>query len=358
MNKNNRICVFFKLFLILIKTRTSMSQFRTIVSAPQLKAPIPYDSRLLFMGSCFAQNIGERFQAHRMQALVNPFGVIYNPVSVAQSLQLLLDNKRFDTQDLHFHNQLWHSFSHHGSFSSPSPEDCLETINTTLDTGRQFLAHTHFLFITFGTAWVYEHIDLQQVVSNCHKYPAAEFNRYRLEVDEIIELYKDLIIQLRVFNPQLKIIFTVSPVRHWKDGANGNQLSKATLLLAIDKLVEWFEDVSYFPAYELVLDDLRDYRFYEADMLHPNNQAVDYIWQQLLTSCLNDVGRNYLRQVEKIIKARQHRPFNPNTDNYQLFLQKTLEQLENLNNHYPNAPLEEDRQWLQEQITNHSKGCP
>ncbi len=323
-----------------------MTSFRTEIEIPVASNLIGYDSKLMFIGSCFAENIGTFFKNSRFNCLINPFGVVYNPLSLGQALELMMENREFTQADLHFHNDMWHSFFHHSRFSHVNADECLRQMNAELQYGREFLEQTDYLFITFGTAWVYELIENQQIVANCHKYPSRHFNRFLTNPEELIERYKDLLVKLRVFNPNLQIIFTISPVRHWKDGAHGNQISKAVLLLATEKLTELFDGVDYFPAYELLLDDLRDYRFYDGDMLHPGSLAISYIRKKFISAWMNDEARRFLKEFDVIIKAKNHRPFNPASLAHQNFLLKNLDRIEQLIKKYPAINLNEDKKDL------------
>ncbi|RZT92475.1 GSCFA family protein [Ancylomarina subtilis] len=298
--------------------------FRTKVEIPKSKFDFSYKHKALMMGSCFVENIGAKLKSVKYQIDVNPFGVIYNPVSVCSSLKLLMQERQFVEDDLNFHNNLWFSFYHHSKFSNTNLDTCLFNINEGIKTSSQNLREADYLFITFGTAWVYELLSSGKIVSNCHKLPAKDFNRYRLNVDEIVSIYKDLLVELLVFNPKIKIVFTVSPIRHWKDGANGNQLSKATLLLAVEQLTELFEQVSYFPSYEIVMDELRDYRFYSEDMLHISEPAIKYIWQRFSDTYFSEASKQIQKQVEKFILAANHRPFNVGSDSHQAFIKSSL----------------------------------
>jgi len=316
-----------------------MSEFRTVIQIPATPDKISYNSSLLFFGSCFSENIGERFVERRFNASVNPFGILYNPASVKQGLDILIDKKLFNETMLFEHRGLWHSFYHHSRFSSVNRQEVLYNINEQIIEGYDKLANADYIFITFGTSWVYEHKEEKRVVANCHKLPSATFNRYRLTVEDIVSNYEELIKRLREFNSTLKIIFTVSPVRHWKDGAHGNQLSKSVLLLAIDSLVSRFDNVSYFPAYELIVDDLRDYRFYGEDMLHPNRQAVDYIWDKLKQSCFDRSADDFVKSVEKVMSAKNHKPFNPDTKEYKEFVRAELVKLKAVMDRFPDVNL-------------------
>jgi len=323
-----------------------MTNFRTQVKIPESGDKFSYNSKAIMLGSCFTENIGEQLTKYKFDANVNPFGVIYNPISVGNSLKILMDNKEFTEENLNFANELWFSFFHHGRFSHADVHECLRSINTEIQKSSLDLANSDVLFITFGTSWVYELKDTGTIVSNCHKLPARDFNRYRLNVDEIVNHYKELIISLSVFNPNLKIVFTVSPIRHWKDGAHGNQLSKATLLLAVEQLAELFSHVSYFPSYEIVMDELRDYRFYGEDMLHMNTTSVNYIWSKFVDTYIEKTSLGVMKQVDKIILAANHRPFNPNSENHQQFISNTLQDIEGLQNQYPNIVFDKEKSSL------------
>ena len=239
-------------------------QTKITVAAPDFS--IDYNSRLMMLGSCFAENMGSKFSYYKFDVDVNPCGIIYNPLSVANVLRLIVEGKQFEKSDLREVGGKWDRFFHHGAFSSADPDECLHRINDRLTKATGELRTLDLLVITWGTAWVYKYIPENIIVSNCHKIPSREFERSRLSVEDIVREYLVLIERLREINPGLRILFTVSPIRHWKDGAHGNQLSKATLLLAIDRLREEIQHVYYFPAYEIVLDELRDYRFYADDM--------------------------------------------------------------------------------------------
>jgi len=279
------------------------------------------------MGSCFTENIGSRLKELKFPAEVNPFGVLYNPVSIKNSVEILMEGRKFTGSDLNYGNGLWYSFSHHSSFSHADRDTCVKNINVAIDRASRVLEKAAFLFITFGTARVYRLRETSVSVSNCHKLPHDRFSHLLLTVDEIVDSYVPFINKLKSFNRGLRIVFTVSPVRHWKDGANGNQVSKATLILAVSKLVGIFEDAAYFPAYELVMDDLRDYRFYEKDMIHINDQGVDYIWRRFVKSFIGRDQEPLMKEVAGIMQGVKHRPFNPLSEQYLGFLNNLLGQM-------------------------------
>ncbi|GAB1454399.1 GSCFA domain-containing protein [Draconibacterium sp.] len=308
------------------------AKFHTVVDIPVFSQLTGYSKKNMFMGSCFTENIGNRMAALKYNVDINPFGILYNPVSVANGLRILLEDKGFVAEDLIEADGLFHSFFHHGRFSSPNENETLNTINNRIKSSADFLKTTDFLFITFGTAWIYKYKKTGHPVSNCHKIPADEFERERLSVDEIVKEYKKLLHEIRKINPSIKIVFTVSPIRHWKDGAVENQRSKSVLLLSIDKLVNVFEArfCSYFPSYEIMMDELRDYRFYAPDMLHISEVAIDYIWEKFEKSLIDSESQLFAKKVDKIVKAANHKPLHGGTKEYYQFLDKMLEQASQL----------------------------
>src|SRR5690554_1999202 len=312
--------------------------FRTsIVCTPAPDAErLGVHSGVLFMGSCFAGNVGQRMEEACFKVLVNPHGVLFNPFSVAAALEAFLENRQVGLGDLVERDGLWHSFQHHGSFSGPDAGKVVQDINAATLKGHSFLKEARCLVVTFGTAWVYALGEAQQVVANCHKFPARDFQRYRLSVRAVVERWQSLLMALRQVNPDLQVIFTVSPVRHWKDGAHGNQLSKAVLLLAVEELVEQDGRNAYFPAYELMMDELRDYRFYADDMLHPSAQAVDFIWDRFSGAWLNEEALAFYREVQHILGALRHRPLHPGALSFESFRKKTAQKIADLVKRYPN----------------------
>lgn len=312
-----------------------MDYFRTTVQVKPYPSKIDYKSKILAVGSCFAGNIGLKLKNAFFDTEINPFGVIYNPVSVLNSLNDLIADKKFIAGDLFEYKSLWHSFSHSSLFSDSNAESCLEQINNRLGYASEFLKNAGFLLITFGTAWVFEEKLSGKVVSNCHKLPSDHFNRRQLSVGEIVQSYTSLIEQLHGLNPELKIVFTVSPIRHWKDGAHENTISKSILLLAVDVIQKQFEDVFYFPAFEIQMDDLRDYRFYADDMLHPSESAVRYIWDIFAQSFMNDETLKLKMQMEQLSADLAHRPLHPMSGEYKLFLHHLEKRRENIIRQYP-----------------------
>jgi hypothetical protein len=329
-----------------------MNKYFTEVQIDGTGWHISYKDKLLMMGSCFSENMGEKFQQLKFQIDLNPFGVIYNPLSVAKSLRRLLADKPYCKEDLFEYQGIWGSFDHHGRFSATSAKAALENINGRLEYSRIFFKEAGYLFITFGTAWVYELKETGEIVSNCHKFPASDFKQFRLTTSEIVDVYRDLLSALWNFNPKLKVIFTVSPIRHWKNGATGNQLSKSFLLMAADRLVTGFgtERCAYFPSYEIVMDELRDYRFYAPDLLHLNQVAVDHIWDRFSHAVIDQDSLKLAKNVLKIVKAKMHRPFNPDSDTYKIFLMDNLNEISKLTISFPYLNLEDEKSFFEQEL--------
>lgn len=310
--------------------------FRIQTDIPKGLPQIGHGDELLLLGSCFAGNIGRLLTENKFRCDVNPFGILYNPQSVSVALRQILEGRVYTEADLFFHAGQYHSHMHHGSFSAPSAADALEGMNGRLRRAHENIVHTNRLIITLGTAWVYTLREDGRVVSNCHKQPAGRFARRRLEVEEIVSEYAALLGELFHTNAGLKVVLTVSPIRHIKDGLHGSQLGKAVLLLAVDRLCAMFpERLFYFPAYEIVIDELRDYRFYEVDMLHPSALAVGYIWERFAESFFSGATRTALREYENLRRAVEHKPFRPESDEYKIFLEQLVLKIKRLNEKYP-----------------------
>jgi hypothetical protein len=324
----------------------------TEIKIPEYPSKMDYSKNMMFFGSCFSESIGQKMVDLKFNVDMNPFGILYNPQSIANSLKFLLDKQLFTEYDLFQDQGLWNSFYHHSRFSDVDKDTALEKINSRILLSHEFLRSADFLVITFGTAWAYELVSLGQVVSNCHKVPASQFSRIRLTRHEITEAYRHLMEELWSFNPNLKVIFTISPIRHWKDGAVENQVSKATLIMAVDRLRNDFGDrgLSYFPSYELMMDELRDYRFYAEDMLHPSPVAIDYIFDRFSKFIISKDTHQTSDKVIKLRKAALHRPFNMNSAEYEKFLQANLEDIDKLNATYPQMNFSEEKTHFKQEL--------
>lgn len=282
-------------------------EFRTTIKPLESRGMISHDGAMMLLGSCFSDNIGRRLQDALFDVEVNPFGTLYNPASIALALRDLINCREFGLNDLFEYQGRYHSFSHHSSFSGVNAGDVISRINDKVVEASVRLKRSQVLIVTFGTAYVYEYKKTQSVVSNCHKLPAADFNRRLMSIDEIVGLWKNIILELQDINPNLKIVFTVSPIRHLADGAHANQVSKSILLLAVEQLSNIYDDVIYFPAYEIIMDDLRDYRFYASDMTHPSDVAVDYIYKIFSQSFFSEETNNLVHECEKLTRRLKHR---------------------------------------------------
>lgn len=322
--------------------------FRTIVDIPVSDIRIGHATRMMLFGSCFSENIGRKLLQSKFQVDLNPFGILYNPFSVSAAVRRLLSATPFSEADLVFSNGLYHSMMHHGSFSDPAPSACLQKISERFEKGASMIRETDMLLVTFGSAYVYEWKETSRIAGNCHKLPAGTFRRFRLPVEKITEEWGDLIEVLRATRPGIRLLFTVSPVRHWKEGAHENQLSKSVLHLAIDNLQQLFpENVRYFPAYEVMMDELRDYRFYDDDMTHPSSFAIDYIWQLFGKTYFSAETREINQEWERIRRAMEHRPLYPGTGTHNAFVKDTLRKLERFIKKYPGISCDEEKRiWL------------
>ena len=326
--------------------------FFTEIKIPEFPWKMDYSKSMMFFGSCFSENIGQKLLDLKFNVDLNPFGILYNPVSIAISLKILLEKRIFTESDLFQDQGLWNSFHHHSRFSDINREAALEKINGRIALSHEFLLKADFLMITFGTSWVYELKKNGQIVSNCHKIPSAEFKRFRLGVYEITEAYHELLDELWRFNPNLKVVFTVSPIRHWKDGAVENQVSKATLLLAVDRLLNGFgsKNLGYFPSYELMMDELRDYRFYAEDMLHLSPVAIDYIFERFGKVMITNDSLQVTKDVLKIRKAILHRPVNSTSVEYERFLLYNLEEINKLTINFPYLNFTNEKKNLEQDL--------
>lgn len=267
---------------------------------------------------------------------INPFGVTYNPLSVKKGLDALIRRESYSADDLDHYNDLWFSFDHYTGFSSPDKEKALEGINVSFLNAKEFLQRARYLVITWGTAWIYRYNPSGEIVCNCHKIPASRFTRSRLTIEQILEEYRSLIPLILEHNPDLIIVMTVSPVRHWKDGAHGNQLSKSILLLAIDELVTLFpERIFYFPSYEIVMDELRDYRYFGKDLVHTNELAKQYIWEKFMDVMLSGESRKIIKDLQSLLNLMEHRTQQTEGETLRKFTVKRENELMEMKAKYP-----------------------
>lgn len=307
-------------------------KFRTEVIVPQCDFKIKHNCKIVMQGSCFAENMASKFLNAGFSVDLNPFGIAYNPLSLSGNLRRMLDNRPYTADELFQDNGIYHSFSHHSRFSGTDPDEVLTNINSRMEQSSDFLRTANLLVVTFGTAFVYRLQSTGEAVSNCHKLPAKNFTYNRLTINDIVGEWNDLIVRLQTLNPLLRLLFTVSPIRHWKDGAHENQLSKSVLLLSVEELLRNHPHCFYFPAYEILLDDLRDYRFYAEDMLHPASQAIDYVWEKFSTAWFDNETAKKAQAFEKIHQSLNHIPFQPDLEAYRQFREKAEARLKELHN--------------------------
>ncbi len=297
-----------------------MIRYSLGIKVEPYQKPIQFKDKIALIGSCFTENIGKKLNDYCFNTFLNPNGIVFNPISLAEPFRRQFDNIAYTEEDLIYSNDRWVSWFHHGKFSNESKEILLATINHEQRAFEKFITEAPWFIITFGTAWVYHFLPEQLIVANCHKIPGQQFKKRLLEVDEIVLCWQLIVKKLKAINPKLNIIFTVSPVKHLRDGVSENTLSKATLHLAIDKLVG--ENVSYFPAFELVNDDLRDYRFYETDGGHPNAMAIDYVFDKFCNSVLSKDARDIMDALDVYSRLKNHRPLIDSESNKAILHQK------------------------------------
>lgn len=297
-------------------------KFRTEIEIAPCKTRIGYENLLLALGSCFAEQMAGRLAAARFRVSCNPTGILFNPLSIAEAIRHYAARTPVGPDELNSDGEVWFHYGFHGDFSAPTPDEALRRMNAGREAGADALAAADRLLITFGTAWVF--FRHETAVANCHRQPAAEFVRRRLSVARIVEAF-DALVAGPLAGKQ--IILTVSPVRHLGDGLEGNALSKAVLRLAAEELAQKHENVCYFPAFEILNDDLRDYRFYAEDLVHPAPQAVAYIWEKFAQTMLSDEARSVLEEVEAVVAAAAHRPRNPLSDAHKAFCRRQLERI-------------------------------
>ncbi|MGB2128852.1 MAG: GSCFA domain-containing protein [Flavicella sp.] len=298
-------------------------QFRTPIQRlqkPNEENCIDYGSNIVMIGSCFSENIGDKLSYYKFDTLTNPYGVLFHPAAIERLVSDCLTQRIYKKEDLIFHNEKWHSFNHHSDFSNKEANDVLTSINTKIQDTRKKIETSSHIILTLGTAWVYKENSTGKIVANCHKIPQKKFEKKLLSFNEICEHLQNIITQINELNPRTQIIFTLSPIRHIKDGIQENSLSKALLLAAIHKTKNM--RCHYFPAYEILMDDLRDYRFYKEDMIHPSQVAIDYIWELFNNTWISQKTKELQKEIQTIQTGLAHRPFDIHSDAHQIFLER------------------------------------
>ncbi|TKK66115.1 GSCFA domain-containing protein [Ilyomonas limi] len=322
-------------------------QFQIPIQIKPLTEPITYRDKLLLIGSCFTEHIGNYLSDVKFQVLQNPNGILFDPLSVCGSIISYIDNKQYTDEDLFYLNEAWHSWHHHSRFSNPDKTLALQAINQSQQEAHHFLKAADWLIITLGSSFIYKLIataptDLQKGISrqqnnvaNCHKAPAQTFQKHLCTIEEIVTALDGMLFRLFHFNPKLNIIFTISPVRHLRDGVIENNRSKARLIEAVHHVVNKFDKLNYFPAYELVIDVLRDYRFYDIDMAHPNYPATQFVLEHFFDACVEESAKSLAEDIRKINIARNHKPFNPASQQHKQFLQQYASKVAQLQAAHP-----------------------
>ena len=311
-------------------------QFTTKIPIPKNHFSIDYDSKILLLGSCFAENIGSKFEYFKFQSTTNPFGIIFNAVSLEKLIRRAVENRTFTENDIFFHNELWHCYEVHSELSNPDKEEFLSNLNSILESTHRHITSLTHCIITLGTSWVYRNMESNEIAANCHKVPQKHFTKELLSISQTEESLQNIITLIHSVNPNCHFIFTVSPVRHIKDGFTENALSKAHLIAALHKAITLHpSSITYFPSYEIMMDELRDYRFYAEDMLHPNQIAIDYIWEQFATSTISEESLSLMIEIESVQKSLAHKPFNPNSESHQKFVNHLDLKIKTIQNQYP-----------------------
>ncbi len=333
----------------------SAIKFKLSLTAKPAENAIAYPDKIMLIGSCFTENIGTKLQYHLFETVQNPHGILFNPVSVQNALMDYIQGKIYTKEDLFFLNDVWNSWHHHSRFSGITQEEALQKINDSISEAHDFLKKANHLVITLGSAWLYtlnEQAGNNQgmVVANNHKAPANWFAKKLLTPAELLLRLKDIQKALKAFNPHLNIIYTISPVRHLREGLVENNRSKAVLIQTVHDLVETEPGCTYFPAYEYIIDDLRDYRFYAEDLVHPNYLATQYVWERLVETYMNAATQALMKQVVEIQLAINHKPFFEGASEHQKFLLSCLEKTQQLAVQFPHLPLEKHLQFFKSHI--------
>lgn len=325
-------------------------QFQLPIEIKSLAEPITYRDKILLVGSCFTEHIGNALQELKFSILQNPNGILFGPDAVCKSLRSYIENKQYKEEDLFQLNEVWHSWDHHSRFSNINREEAIRIINKSQQSAHEFLKEADWLIITLGSSFSYRitgEADLASAkigdgVANCHRAPASWFTKELLEIDDIKTMLEDCLEKLKQFNPKLKFIFTVSPVRHIRDGVVENNRSKARLIEAVHSICSKSGSAYYFPAYELVIDVLRDYRFYDIDLVHPNYPATEFVLEKFTDACIDEASQKLMQEVKQIVIARKHRAFQPETKAHQQFLNVHFEKTRELQSKYSFLDLKDE----------------
>lgn len=317
-------------------------QLHLTLDIPRLPKPITYTDKILLIGSCFTEHMSERLGNHRFDVLSNPHGILFNPLSVADSLNSYIDNNQYTTDELFTLNELWNSWDHHTRFSHINKEEAVKGINDSQTSASEFIRSADWIMITLGSAFQYYLKETGKPVANNHRAPAQWFEKRLLSIDVIIKALSDTLEKISAINPKANILFTISPVRHIRDGVVDNNRSKARLIESVHALCDKYEQAHYFPAYELVIDILRDYRYYDIDFVHPNFLATSVVWEHFVNACIDSDTKELMQQVNEIVIARNHRARFPETAAHQKFKASYIEKIKGLQQRYPFLKLDDE----------------
>lgn len=320
--------------------------FRTLVEPANNPKRVSHTSTIINIGSCFSEHIGEYLEKFKFRICINPTGILYNPSSICQALLRLLSGNSYLEDELFHYDGLWKSFDHHSDFNTNTSQKCLEKINSALEKAREYINKLDTLIITFGTSFVYYKKDTNRIVANCHKLPHDTFVRKLMPISSIVSDYSRLFNTLYTQLPDLNLIVTVSPIRHLRDNPHENQVSKAHLMAAINTLQEKFPQLYYFPSYEIIMDELRDYRFYTSDMVHPSNVAIRYIWQKFILSCIDEKSTRFISQYEPVLQAQNHLIKDPSSKSTRHFATLNLDKIGILEKEFQGISLSKERNYF------------
>ena len=327
-----------------------MSAFRTTLPAFMPNLHLDHQQSVACFGSCFAEHMAKRLQDAKFACLLNPFGIQYNPVSIAQGIDKILEDYIFRDSDLVENGDRWFSLWHHSSYSDQQADALKNKLQKAASDAKQKIKQSNLFIFTFGSAYYYQHKETDIVAANCHKLPQEQFEKKRFSVEEIGSQFSNTLKKLSNINPTARFIFTVSPIRHAKDGLIENTRSKAVLHLSIEAILKEFSQAIYFPSYEIMMDDLRDYRFYGPDMLHPTHTAIDYIWKHFTDHIFSKDTHDLVKHIQTIRTAVAHRPFHADSTGHQKFIGNTLQKISKLEESHPNLDFSNEITQLEGQL--------
>ncbi len=310
---------------------------QTKVSIPKPEGPLlNYNSSIFLLGSCFSQNIGDKLNYFKFKSVQNPFGILFHSLAIENLIKKSIEEYSYTEKDIDLNNEVFFSFDTHSNLNGLDKQSAISNLNEALVKTRNSIIEASHIFITLGTAWVYRHLNTDNIVANCHKVTQKEFQKELLSIHEIKDSLLNIIRLVQSVNPNSTVAFTVSPIRHVKNGLLENNRSKSHLIAAVHEVVDMQEQVSYFPSYEILMDELRDYRFYDEDLIHPNKIAIQYIWERFEKCWIDPTISSVLKEVDSIQKGLHHKPFNENSIGHQIFKQNLELKIQKLRNSFPN----------------------